>query len=546
MIRLCFILLLNALCVQLFADVAVSRELNARRIDSLLNQATSELYKNPDNTIRDIRLALPLIYKTEDPLLEAYALDILGNAYKKKGNVELGFETFYEAYQKCDDKVSPTLLSICVSIADVYRTVQDEKKALQFNLKALECARELEDSSSVALCYNMFGLIYEGSGKLDLAEEYFLKSLALNRQLGNVRNVAVNLSNLCIYKTDYPLRKVALLQEAISLNMSQGMEWSLAENYNNLGLQYYYAGDFRKSEENLAEGMRRAVALNSKILICDNYRYRSWLYAAMGRYDKAYQDQFDMHELEDEILSDRVVRRVETDVAEKLLVNKQKEVLLQQQALSIASLKNQLLIMGIALAVILAVGFVVSFRMKSKKRLQLLEARQRLVEQEKQLVSLQLRQAEYECLHTEQELNYSRGELTDFACFIRSRTELLEGIKALLKEGYSLRAEQLKDHLKKINLYISHYQNKNNELKELVEKVNLVNSDFTDRLIARHPDLSKNEKHLAALLRINLSTKEIASLIDSTPKAINMAIYRLRKKLGIETDEKLSDYMKKM
>lgn len=546
MFRFYFIFALNLITIHLFADVSLKPGNRKHEIDSLLNRATIELSIDPDNTIRAVRLALKLIYKIEDSLLEAYALDLLGNAYQKKGNIELGFETLYDAYHKCGDTSSLTLHKVCLSIADVYRTVNDEEKALQFNMKAMNCAHELQDSSLMALCYNMFGLIYEGSRKFQQAEEFFSKSLALNRQLGDWRNVAINLSNLCIYENDRPLEKIELLKEAIRINESFGMDWSLAENYNNMGLQYYYAGQYQQAEQCLEEAMSRAESLHAKVLICDNLRYSALLNAALGNYKKAYQNQLDKEELSNSIVSDRIVRRVETDFADKLLANKQTEIQLKQWELNVASLKNQLLGCGIGLAIIFALFVFIGLRLKSKKRLQLLEARRLLAEQEKQLVSLQLTQVDYERLKTEAELAYSRGELTNFACFIRSRSELLDGIKGLVREGYSLPAEQLKNHLKKISLYIAAYQHKNNELKDLVENVNLVNSDFVDRLTAKHPDLSKNEKHLASLLRIDLSAKEIASLINSTAKTVSMAIYRLRKKLDIDTDEKLSDYMKKM
>ena len=96
-------------------------------------------------------------------------------------------------------------------------------------------------------------------------------------------------------------------------------------------------------------------------------------------------------------------------------------------------------------------------------------------------------------------------------------------------------------HLRSINAYISQFNARNTETELLIDKVN---ARFIDKLSKLHPDLSKNEQRLASLLRIGLSTKEIASVIDSTPKTVNMARYRLRKHLNLETDESLTEYMK--
>lgn len=69
---------------------------------------------------------------------------------------------------------------------------------------------------------------------------------------------------------------------------------------------------------------------------------------------------------------------------------------------------------------------------------------------------------------------------------------------------------------------------------------------FLQRLMLAHEDLSKNEVVLATLLRIGLSSKEIALLIDSNPKTVNMARYRLRKKLNLETDDNLVSYFESL
>ena len=67
--------------------------------------------------------------------------------------------------------------------------------------------------------------------------------------------------------------------------------------------------------------------------------------------------------------------------------------------------------------------------------------------------------------------------------------------------------------------------------------------EFLAHLTDRHPNLTQGEKHLASLLRVNLSTKEIAMLTGNTPKTINMNRYRLRKALGLSSEEDLIAYI---
>ena len=161
-------------------------------------------------------------------------------------------------------------------------------------------------------------------------------------------------------------------------------------------------------------------------------------------------------------------------------------------------------------------------------------------------MQLQLEKTEKERENVQIELEHSKKELTNFACYVRSKNELIEKIKSMIKESYKEAKPDVKAQLKTINAFITQYQNKEDNLGSLITEIDRINAEFVVRLTEAHPDLSKNEKQLASLLRIDFTTKEIALLVGSTPKTVNMARYRLRKKLGLETDEGLNEYMKKM
>ena len=77
----------------------------------------------------------------------------------------------------------------------------------------------------------------------------------------------------------------------------------------------------------------------------------------------------------------------------------------------------------------------------------------------------------------------------------------------------------------------------------LNDNLDVVNNAFYQRLLAQHPDLSKSEKELCAYLRLNLSTKEIASLKNTSDNTINVAKTRLRKKLNLQSNTMLNNYL---
>lgn len=509
-------------------------------IKNLISKAEEMLKIDPSKAIYYSNMAIAEARKIENQSQLAKALSTLGEAYMNQGDFDMGFESMTNALENIPADRPDLSAYIFLRLSGCYTKLGDLETAFQYVDKAIDICKKADDQKNLAMCYNSQGLVYILVPDNKKAEESFKKALDINRQLGNKKVVAANLNNLCLYEGNTN-EKIAMLREAIAINDSLGTVWSLGENYNNLGTQYFYSKDYLKGLAALDTAMMYARQINAKELISDNYRYASWIHEAMGNYSKAFISLKSLYEMEQNLSSKDEMRQIELNLIQKRLKAKEHEMIVQEQAFQIKSLRMQSFIaILIAIAGLLLLLYVI-FHNRQQKRIQILEASKKLDEQEKELIALKLHQAEVEAQAVQQELDYNRQELTDFAFFVRSRNDLLANIQSMLKEGYKLSGAEMDAHLRSINAYISQFNARNSETEVLIDKVN---ARFIDKLSKLHPDLSKNEQRLASLLRIGLSTKEIASVIDSTPKTVNMARYRLRKHLNLETDESLTEYMK--
>jgi DNA-binding CsgD family transcriptional regulator len=72
---------------------------------------------------------------------------------------------------------------------------------------------------------------------------------------------------------------------------------------------------------------------------------------------------------------------------------------------------------------------------------------------------------------------------------------------------------------------------------------NQVDQHFIKAILEEHPELTQNDLRLCSLLRINLSTKEIASLLNISNRGVEQSRYRLKKRLGLGTEDDLSRYI---
>lgn len=78
------------------------------------------------------------------------------------------------------------------------------------------------------------------------------------------------------------------------------------------------------------------------------------------------------------------------------------------------------------------------------------------------------------------------------------------------------------------------------------EAFNHADKDFFKRIKALHPNLTPNDLRLCVYLRLNLSSKEIAPLLNISPRSVEIKRYRLRKKIELDTSINLNDYFIKI
>ena len=72
---------------------------------------------------------------------------------------------------------------------------------------------------------------------------------------------------------------------------------------------------------------------------------------------------------------------------------------------------------------------------------------------------------------------------------------------------------------------------------------NQVHEEFIKKLLMKYPNLTPSDVKLSAYLRMNLSTKEIAHLLNITNRSVELKRYRLRKKMNLATDVNLGEFM---
>ncbi|MES2880584.1 MAG: triple tyrosine motif-containing protein, partial [Bacteroidota bacterium] len=144
----------------------------------------------------------------------------------------------------------------------------------------------------------------------------------------------------------------------------------------------------------------------------------------------------------------------------------------------------------------------------------------------------------------EAEINFKNSELASSAMHLVKKGELLSKIKGELGQVMkTVENPQTSGELKKMIKTVSDDDNMDMEWEKFSKHFDKVHGDFIIALKEKHPTVTPNELKLSAYLRMNLSTKEIAQLLNISIRGVEISRYRLRKKLQIPSSTNLFDYL---
>ena len=150
----------------------------------------------------------------------------------------------------------------------------------------------------------------------------------------------------------------------------------------------------------------------------------------------------------------------------------------------------------------------------------------------------------------EVELKHKSSELADSIMNLVRKNDMIQEIDALMQElSDTVKHEERKAIVTKkisdIRRGIRMNMSDDDNWEKFIENFNMVYDNFMKELTARYPDLKKNDLKLCAYLRMGLSSKEMASLLNTSVRSIETARYRLRRKLNLDQGDNLTTFIQR-
>ena len=146
----------------------------------------------------------------------------------------------------------------------------------------------------------------------------------------------------------------------------------------------------------------------------------------------------------------------------------------------------------------------------------------------------------------EVELKNKSNELTLQTTALVKRNEAIQSFLKELDEQKSTLGDRYPNKLyNRLRKLMEDGLNDQADWLQFESYFNNAHHNFMERLRQRYADITMGDLRLCCLLRMNLSTKEIASLLNVSVRAIEIRRYRLRKRLMLESDTNLVDFLLK-
>jgi tetratricopeptide (TPR) repeat protein/DNA-binding CsgD family transcriptional regulator len=427
------------------------------------------------------------------------------------------------------------------SIGTIMLLRNDPEKALGYFREALRQKKEIDDRYGISCVMSQIGKAYEDLSNYDSSLYYYNESLEIREALHASRVIAsskYDIGGLLILLENYD-------EAIVHLEDARKRYEELEEKTGVCITDYLLARalDAKGDPRGLALAMNTqqlAAEMHNPDLVSRGFRILADIYSRKGMYEQAYHSLEQHKKIEDSLFSAE---------KERFLVEFEQKFQSEQKDHKIARLRDEgkiqqknILLLSISSFTLLAilVLLIILFRYKSQalKRSALLMEQENVIHaQESRIRENENRMLQEQLEGKNRELASKALEMIRFNDTISSIIEKLEGLNNKEETNAELSSQirgiihELENHTK---------QNIWNEFDRIFKNIH---SGFYQRLLDRCPDLTPTEIKTAALLKLNLTTKEIAAITFKSEGGIKTTRYRLRKKLNLSSDDKLIPFL---
>jgi tetratricopeptide (TPR) repeat protein len=549
----------NILFLVLFLSLKSSAQSPEERVSQLLDSA--EYYMYTQN-----RTDSALFFALQTEVFK----DALKGKYERLERIEL---LLYKAFGKSNNKKrelvhlkelnkiqnekhnnqpSPVMLRNLGRFGTYFLEVGDYDQSKHYFQEAIQLANQFGVKVKISATSNNLGFLYEKMGEKDKAFDLYQRAidtlesdLKSNIDSSLLVSIKENIARLLISQKEY--RKA---EEILINNYSYLKRRGTNRNVRITRAAFYLIDIYDKLGE--AHKMRPYLEAIPNFLVDPDYEWvinhkirlqNAWIryYQLLGEYELALEKQTASSLLVKALIGELSNRNaiVNTAISDAKVQEVKDELETQQLRLEKTELDLQNRYNLLIFTIILSIIGIITVYFYQKRKVTLSILKQQL--EKKELENQQLRNEQLS-----QDLKHKEA---DFSNFVMQSTlkenlvlDIVEKLNQFVKDKSVLTINDLKQLIRELKP-----QKEVSKKMELYQDgVAMVNNSFLDKLIQDYPSLTKTEKEVCCLMRLNLTGKEIASMRNIDPASVKKMRNRIRKKLNVTPDINLYEFIQQL
>ncbi|MDD2634137.1 MAG: tetratricopeptide repeat protein [Bacteroidales bacterium] len=499
------------------------------------------------------------ISKTKNKNEIAAALNRLGLGYEAKSDYSTAAGFYYKAlaiYEETQNHKG--LAEVLNNIAVISDALDLKEEALEYYYKSLKYFDLAKNREGMANVYNNIATHYVDKGNTDTASYYLEQAIKIFIEYNRTSEAATAYLNAASLYQEVGKNKLAknYIDSALIFYEYTNNIHGIANVYSEEAKRLTQKGDFSNAIKLLSKSLilREEVGnLNAQTQLLKQI---SDVYAQNGDFENALVYYQKHVSLRDSILDDNTKTLISELNIKYETVKKDKEITILKKETQIKNTNNYLLILIIsALVIIVALLF---FFLRTKIRL--LSSQKEYYEQLEEYNRLKLHQQESKRQFLEKEIDIQQQinefQKNKFETELElSKRELVTTTMQVLNKNKTL--TEIKEHLislissdpankkayKGLSRLISDNINLDSDWEQFKMHFEKVNVGFFDNLQQTYPELSQGDLKVCAYIKIKLSSKEIAQMMNISVAGINKRLYRIRKKMQLEPHSNIAEHL---
>ncbi|MDO6491686.1 MULTISPECIES: tetratricopeptide repeat protein [unclassified Cellulophaga] len=487
---------------------------------------------NLDRSLKMFNKAKDIFKKNNKTTLYSNCIGNIASVYLSKGQYRLSQKMYMESLGILDSigENSVSKADITAKIGEIQNRIGNYNEAITYYNKALEVYKLKDDSNWMCNMYLQIGTAFVNLKRFDKAIINFTKSLKIAEDQGLVSNQGLLYTNIgSVYRESKQFEESKVyLEESLRFHEREGFLYNYIDVLKELGKLYIDLDEPKQAIIYLNKAIEKSKPIKRLDYLMENYKLRALANEQLGKSNLALSDLKKHQKFKDSIYNLKKIQQIEelktiyeTEKKQTLLALNEEEIKNLQQKDKLNALTISLYAAGMVAVISISIMLFFIFKHRMKKNIN------------KQKKQDELYRKEIE--HKQKELASLTVHLVQKNTFTQ---ELIDNLKELKNNP-----DKFKLEFRRILMLLKKQTADDKDWELFKSYFADVHNDFDNKLKKIYADISDKEIRLAAFLRMNLSTKEIAAIFNVLPDSILKSKYRLKKKLSLKREVDLSDFL---